>query len=224
MENLLLSSQGTVKLCDFGSATTISHFPDYSWSAQQRALVEEEVRRAARVSPRGGVWECRARWEAQCRPPAARSSRVTGGSRSHTVQVVHLQCGGFRSGHPRTPLGAACLASPGPWASLPQRSTGAAHFWGCRSCRCPWLALGVVHVCAQPRPTSEPVPQWGAGVTPRTCPRFPCPAAATALSTVPTEPAAVGLGLVCLPRAEAPVCHGSRPVCWGLGLCPSSRY
>ncbi|XP_060044378.1 cyclin-G-associated kinase [Erinaceus europaeus] len=43
VENLLLSNQGTIKLCDFGSATTISHYPDYSWSAQKRALVEEEV-------------------------------------------------------------------------------------------------------------------------------------------------------------------------------------
>ena len=43
VENLLLSNQGTIKLCDFGSATTISHYPDYSWSAQRRALVEEEV-------------------------------------------------------------------------------------------------------------------------------------------------------------------------------------
>ncbi|XP_040480870.1 cyclin-G-associated kinase-like [Ursus maritimus] len=34
VENLLLSNQGTIKLCDFGSATTISHYPDYSWSAQ----------------------------------------------------------------------------------------------------------------------------------------------------------------------------------------------
>uniref|UniRef100_A0A8D0P188 Cyclin-G-associated kinase n=1 Tax=Sus scrofa TaxID=9823 RepID=A0A8D0P188_PIG len=45
VENLLLSNQGTIKLCDFGSATTISHYPDYSWSAQQRALVEEEITR-----------------------------------------------------------------------------------------------------------------------------------------------------------------------------------
>lgn len=45
VENLLLSNQGTIKLCDFGSATTISHFPDYSWSAQKRALVEEEITR-----------------------------------------------------------------------------------------------------------------------------------------------------------------------------------
>lgn len=45
VENLLLSNQGTIKLCDFGSATTISHVPDYSWSAQRRALVEEEITR-----------------------------------------------------------------------------------------------------------------------------------------------------------------------------------
>ena len=51
VENLLLSNQGTIKLCDFGSATTISHYPDYSWSAQRRALVEEEVSAAARTPP-----------------------------------------------------------------------------------------------------------------------------------------------------------------------------
>ncbi|XP_047422304.1 cyclin-G-associated kinase isoform X2 [Sciurus carolinensis] len=45
VENLLLSNQGTIKLCDFGSATTISHYPDYSWSAQRRAMVEEEITR-----------------------------------------------------------------------------------------------------------------------------------------------------------------------------------
>ncbi|KAM9237836.1 cyclin-G-associated kinase isoform 1-T1 [Dugong dugon] len=45
VENLLLSDQGTIKLCDFGSATTVSHYPDYSWSAQKRAMVEEEITR-----------------------------------------------------------------------------------------------------------------------------------------------------------------------------------
>nr|XP_021533364.1 cyclin-G-associated kinase [Neomonachus schauinslandi] len=45
VENLLLSNQGTIKLCDFGSATTILHYPDYSWSAQRRALVEDEITR-----------------------------------------------------------------------------------------------------------------------------------------------------------------------------------
>ena len=44
VENLLVSNQGTIKLCDFGSATTIAYYPDYNWSAQKRALVEEEVR------------------------------------------------------------------------------------------------------------------------------------------------------------------------------------
>ncbi|XP_043916868.1 cyclin-G-associated kinase isoform X1 [Protopterus annectens] len=45
IENLLISNQGTIKLCDFGSATTVTHYPDYSWSAQKRALVEEEITR-----------------------------------------------------------------------------------------------------------------------------------------------------------------------------------
>lgn len=44
IENMLMSTQGTIKLCDFGSATTLAHYPDYSWSAQKRAMVEEEVR------------------------------------------------------------------------------------------------------------------------------------------------------------------------------------
>ncbi|KAM6187352.1 cyclin-G-associated kinase [Sarcoramphus papa] len=45
VENLLISNQGTVKLCDFGSATTIAYYPDYNWSAQKRTLVEEEITR-----------------------------------------------------------------------------------------------------------------------------------------------------------------------------------
>ncbi|KFQ45792.1 Cyclin-G-associated kinase, partial [Nestor notabilis] len=45
VENLLISNQGTIKLCDFGSATTIAYYPDYNWSAQKRALVEEEITR-----------------------------------------------------------------------------------------------------------------------------------------------------------------------------------
>lgn len=44
VENLLLSSSGAIKLCDFGSATTKTHFPDSGWSAIQRSLVEDEVR------------------------------------------------------------------------------------------------------------------------------------------------------------------------------------
>lgn len=42
-ENLLISAQATIKLCDFGSATTESHYPDTSWSAIQRSLVEDEI-------------------------------------------------------------------------------------------------------------------------------------------------------------------------------------
>ncbi|MGH0143802.1 UNVERIFIED_CONTAM: hypothetical protein FKN15_063772 [Acipenser sinensis] len=43
IENLLISHQGTIKLCDFGSSTTIAHYPDYSWSVQKRSMVEDEV-------------------------------------------------------------------------------------------------------------------------------------------------------------------------------------
>ncbi|XP_041855326.1 cyclin-G-associated kinase isoform X2 [Melanotaenia boesemani] len=45
IENLLISNQGTIKLCDFGSSTTVSHRPDYSWSAQKRSMVEDEITR-----------------------------------------------------------------------------------------------------------------------------------------------------------------------------------
>ncbi|XP_051548600.1 cyclin-G-associated kinase-like isoform X2 [Myxocyprinus asiaticus] len=45
IENLLISHQGTIKLCDFGSATTIAHYPDYSWSAHKRSMVEDEITR-----------------------------------------------------------------------------------------------------------------------------------------------------------------------------------
>ncbi|XP_026101442.1 cyclin-G-associated kinase-like isoform X2 [Carassius auratus] len=45
IENLLISHQGTVKLCDFGSATTVAHYPDYSWSAHKRSMVEDEITR-----------------------------------------------------------------------------------------------------------------------------------------------------------------------------------
>ncbi|XP_061585552.1 cyclin-G-associated kinase isoform X2 [Cololabis saira] len=45
IENLLISNQGTIKLCDFGSSTTVSHYPDFSWSAQKRSMVEDEITR-----------------------------------------------------------------------------------------------------------------------------------------------------------------------------------
>ncbi|CAH1242822.1 GAK [Branchiostoma lanceolatum] len=45
VENLLISSRGLIKLCDFGSATTTSYYPDHTWSAHQRAMTEEELTR-----------------------------------------------------------------------------------------------------------------------------------------------------------------------------------
>ncbi|XP_049326830.1 cyclin-G-associated kinase isoform X2 [Astyanax mexicanus] len=45
IENLLISQQGTIKLCDFGSSTTVAHYPDYNWSAQKRSMVEDEITR-----------------------------------------------------------------------------------------------------------------------------------------------------------------------------------
>nr|XP_039272755.1 cyclin-G-associated kinase-like [Styela clava] len=43
IENLLISAQGFIKLCDFGSATTKAHYPDRSWTANQRSMVEDEI-------------------------------------------------------------------------------------------------------------------------------------------------------------------------------------
>lgn len=43
IENLLLSSDGFVKLCDFGSATVETFRPDVSWSANQRSTLEDNV-------------------------------------------------------------------------------------------------------------------------------------------------------------------------------------
>ncbi|XP_066992198.2 cyclin-G-associated kinase [Anabrus simplex] len=45
IENLLLGSDGAIKLCDFGSATQKTYQPDPSWSANQRSLLEEELAR-----------------------------------------------------------------------------------------------------------------------------------------------------------------------------------
>lgn len=41
VENFLIGSDGLLKLCDFGSATTESHAPDLTWSTQQRNTLEE---------------------------------------------------------------------------------------------------------------------------------------------------------------------------------------
>lgn len=43
IENLLISGDGLIKLCDFGSATMEQHQPDLSWSANQRSTLEDSV-------------------------------------------------------------------------------------------------------------------------------------------------------------------------------------
>lgn len=43
IENILFDASGIVKLCDFGSATKSSYYPDESWSAFERSKVEDEM-------------------------------------------------------------------------------------------------------------------------------------------------------------------------------------
>ncbi|KAJ8945124.1 hypothetical protein NQ318_001589 [Aromia moschata] len=43
IENLLISGESTIKLCDFGSATTDIYRPDLSWSANQHSSLEENI-------------------------------------------------------------------------------------------------------------------------------------------------------------------------------------
>ena len=43
LENLLLTRDLQVKLCDLGSASSRRHFPDPSWSMEQRRLLEEDL-------------------------------------------------------------------------------------------------------------------------------------------------------------------------------------
>lgn len=43
IENLLIGHDGKLKLCDFGSATKTVYQPNDSWSAQQRALLEDDM-------------------------------------------------------------------------------------------------------------------------------------------------------------------------------------
>ncbi|XP_011309991.1 cyclin-G-associated kinase [Fopius arisanus] len=45
LENFLLSDDGTIKLCDFGSASTQQILPDPSWSAQKRSALEDQMSR-----------------------------------------------------------------------------------------------------------------------------------------------------------------------------------
>ena len=51
IENLLTSSKGTIKLCDFGSATTTALYPDESWTAIQRSMAEDEVSHQLHLIP-----------------------------------------------------------------------------------------------------------------------------------------------------------------------------
>jgi cyclin G-associated kinase len=41
VENFLIGSDGLLKLCDFGSATTENHAPDLTWTTQKRNSLEE---------------------------------------------------------------------------------------------------------------------------------------------------------------------------------------
>ncbi|XP_050429308.1 cyclin-G-associated kinase isoform X2 [Adelges cooleyi] len=43
IENFLISDNGRIKLCDFGSCTTKVYKPDDSWTSQQRALLEDKI-------------------------------------------------------------------------------------------------------------------------------------------------------------------------------------
>ena len=43
LENFLVGSDGLIKLCDFGSATTQQIVPDTSWNAQKRSALEESM-------------------------------------------------------------------------------------------------------------------------------------------------------------------------------------
>ena len=43
IENFLLSADGQLKLCDFGSSTIETYIPDASWSAQQRNNLEDQL-------------------------------------------------------------------------------------------------------------------------------------------------------------------------------------
>ncbi|GLV44488.1 auxilin [Carabus blaptoides fortunei] len=45
MENLLIGSDGNIKLCDFGSATTNVFSPDPTWTTSERTMLEENMAR-----------------------------------------------------------------------------------------------------------------------------------------------------------------------------------
>lgn len=43
LENFLIGSDGLIKLCDFGSATTQQINLDSSWNANKRAMLEDQM-------------------------------------------------------------------------------------------------------------------------------------------------------------------------------------
>ncbi|KRT79243.1 protein kinase [Oryctes borbonicus] len=43
IENLLISSDGTIKLCDFGSSTLEEFQPDLTWTSNQRSMLEDNM-------------------------------------------------------------------------------------------------------------------------------------------------------------------------------------
>ncbi|CAI6348087.1 unnamed protein product [Macrosiphum euphorbiae] len=43
IENFLISDDGKIKLCDFGSCTTKVYKPDENWTSQQRAVLEDKL-------------------------------------------------------------------------------------------------------------------------------------------------------------------------------------
>lgn len=45
LENFLFGSDGLIKLCDFGSASTQQILPDPSWNAQKRSMLEDQMAR-----------------------------------------------------------------------------------------------------------------------------------------------------------------------------------
>ena len=43
LENLLLTEDLQVKICDLGSASIKQHYPDQNWTMNQRTLLEDEL-------------------------------------------------------------------------------------------------------------------------------------------------------------------------------------
>ena len=43
IDNFLISNDGAIKLCDFGSATISEYYPNDTWTHNKRSLTEDEV-------------------------------------------------------------------------------------------------------------------------------------------------------------------------------------